>query len=227
MSIATFEPGQIPQQSGRFRTRRQDAPPPWTPGGSPPNPRTVFFVPPPPQLGAVLQGESDLEVGKNPSSGTGLKIVGASLLGPLFGFVTLVVATILLRKMGNNRPDDTTPFLALGGAALGIIVGWLLFGRSAGTECFYVCEGGVVQYFVNGSVIEGEVLYFREAANLHHDITRTIRKGSTIVRHDYVWRSGDGRKLYAVNYLEYLGGLRSRLANGAAEAWARWKRQQG
>jgi hypothetical protein len=177
-------------------------------------------------LGAVLQGESELEIGKAPSSGTRMKIVGAILCGPLFGFMTLLLATWILRALGDNRPDNTTPFIALGGVVLGIIVGWISFGRGGGTECFYVCEGGVVQYFDNGSVVEGEVLHFREAADLHHDVTRTYRKGATIVRHDDVWRSRDGRKLFKINYLEYLGGLRSRLANGAAMAWTRWKQHQ-
>lgn len=187
----------------------------------------LFFVPPPPALGAVLQAESALEVGKTPSSGTGLKIVGAILLAPLFAVVTLVLATIILRKMGNNRPDDTTPFLALGAAVLGIIVGWISFGRGSGTSCFYVCEGGIVEYFVNGSVVEGEVLHFREAASLHHDVTRTIRKGATIVSHDYIWSSGDGRKLFVINYRESIGEWRERLASGATMAWARWKQQRG
>ncbi len=88
-------------------------------------------------LGAVLQGDSELEVGKSPSSGTGLKILGAILLGPLFGIVTLILSTILLRAMGDTRPDATTPFLGLGGAVLGIIIGWIAFGRGSGTRSFY------------------------------------------------------------------------------------------
>lgn len=140
------EPGQIPPQSGRFRTHRQDAQVTWAPvGGALLNPRMVFFVPPPASLGAVLQGGTELEVGQSPSSGTGLKIIGAILGAPIFGIVTLVLSTILLRSMGDTRPDATTPFLALGGAVLGIIAGWLVFGRGSGTEGFYVCEGSTLR----------------------------------------------------------------------------------
>jgi hypothetical protein len=219
-----FEPGQIPQQSGRFRTRRQDAPPSWTaPGSAPPEARRVFFAPPPPLLGAVLQAESELEVGKSPSSGTGLKIVGAILGAPLFGIVTLILSTIILRAMGDTRPDATTPFLALGGAVLGIITGWIVFGRGSGTHTFYACEGGLVRYMVNGSVIEGEVLHFREAAKLHHDITRKYKGASMTVTHDYIWRSADGRKLFAINYVEgFSNEPVISFANSAAMAWGRW-----
>ncbi len=88
-------------------------------------------------------------------------------------------------------------------------------------------EGGLVRYSINGNAVEGEVLHFREAAKLHHDVTRKYKGASMTVTHDYVWRSATGSKLFEITYVEGFSTEQViRFANSAAMAWSRWSQRQ-
>lgn len=164
-----------PSVSGSFRTQRQIV-------GLAPGTRRVMFAAAPPSIGTVVRCDSDLADGDSPSSGIGASVIGAVFCGAGLGFGALVVATFLQQGMGLVQTDDYLPLIALLGAVVGAVLGFLGF-RGMGSRCFYVGEEGFVLFDQRALGVHGQLVLFRDVRRVDEQRTQRRRRGASWTDH--------------------------------------------
>lgn len=180
-----------PAVSGSFRTNRQTV-------GLVPGSRRLMFAAAPPSIGTVVRCDSDLPDGEAPSSGIGGSIIGAVFCGVTLGFGALVVATFLQRGVDLVETDDYLPVIALLGALLGAVLGFVAF-AGTGSQCFYVGEEGFVLFDQRALAVHGRIVLFRDVQRVDERRTSRRRRGASWVEHE-VQFTGAAGSLVTIGY---------------------------